>query len=131
MKTAYSKSSDPTQAVAALREDLADDPKLVLYFLSAGRDAQVTAALMCETFPTAITLGCTTAGELADDRMLTGALVACALYDDDLFAAHAVHVEDPGDSDAVRRALSDIDVALGGDCRRGARVASLRTDCRT
>jgi len=57
-------------------------PRVGIYFASPTYDPVHLSRLLSETFPESKLLGCTTAGEICGDRMLTGSIVAMFLGDD-------------------------------------------------
>lgn len=64
-------------AAAAIKRDFDGfDPSLVLFFAATDYDPAVIAAEMQSAFPGATTMGCTTAGEACDERMLNASVVA-------------------------------------------------------
>jgi Uncharacterized conserved protein len=67
------------EAARLIRGDLAAFPaSLVIYFSSADYDADVLAREMQDAFPSALTMGCTTAGEAVDGLILNCSVVAMA-----------------------------------------------------
>lgn len=78
--TAYSTDSDPAAAVAEAVGALAEaDPALVIAFMTPDLDPGVVASGLSAAFPNAHVVGCTTAGEIVDGRMLKGSLAVMAL----------------------------------------------------
>lgn len=109
MKTAYSEHKDEKAAAAEIADTLNFKvPTAVLFFASSAYDPQAIAKAVGDALPMTTTLGCTTAGELVDRRMLSGSLVACGLYDDDLEACQASLIADPADEQARRKAFAAI-----------------------
>jgi hypothetical protein len=77
--TAFSVKINVEDAVADIREQLRQsEPAMVLFFASPAYQPDRIAAAMAETFPAAVTFGCTTAGEIVTGRMLTHSVVAMA-----------------------------------------------------
>ncbi|HEY6874627.1 MAG TPA: FIST N-terminal domain-containing protein [Geobacteraceae bacterium] len=77
--TAFSVKIDVADAVADIREQLSPaDATMVLFFASPAYDPDRLAAAMADAFPTSVTFGCTTAGEIVTGRMLTHSVVAMA-----------------------------------------------------
>ena len=76
----YSDQRDVVSAVRSLKENLSEieNPGLVVYFVSPMYPVDEVSRLMAEEFPTAQTVGCTTAGEMISNKMLTGSIVAMA-----------------------------------------------------
>lgn len=76
----FSSRDDATQAVAEIRDRLADvSPALIVAFASPALDPTVVSAGLAESFPQAQVIGCTTAGEIVTGRMLKHSLVVMAL----------------------------------------------------
>lgn len=77
IKTASSKNSSPSGAVAELQRELQSiAPKMVLYFASSHFDPESLAKAMQEAFPSATVFGCSTAGEIVSGAMLKNSVVA-------------------------------------------------------
>jgi len=90
-KTAFSVKIDVTAAVADIRDQLHGyDPTLVLFFASPAYQPDRIAAAMAAAFPSAVTFGCSTAGEIVTGRMLSQSLVVMAFGGD---AVRSVKVE--------------------------------------
>ncbi len=79
-QTAYSDNADVEAAVRSIQKNLSTivDPGLVVFFASPVYPSEKIAPLMAEAFPSAQTIGCTTAGEMISGKMLTGSIVAMA-----------------------------------------------------
>ena len=78
--TAFSIKIDVVDAVADIRKQLdLRDVAVVLFFASPAYQPDLLASAMASAFPTAVTFGCTTAGEIVTGRMLTHSVVAMAL----------------------------------------------------
>jgi hypothetical protein len=111
IQTAVSESPDPQQAAAEIGAALGPAAlRAVLFFASSRYEPAALARAVQETFPSVLTFGCTTAGEIGDGRMLEGALVAMALPADGVERVEAVFIEDPAEPASTRAALD----ALGG-----------------
>jgi hypothetical protein len=116
--SAYSEHTDPDKAADELSSALGpEQPKLLLFFASSQRDPAATAAAVRRAFPSTLSFGCTTAGELTRGRMLKGSIVAMALYDDDLHDAHAVFISDPTDEACCKAALGALEERFGSLAR--------------
>jgi hypothetical protein len=80
IRTAYSLSDDIEKAVLEIKDQFGHlDSKMVLFFASSKYDPQSAAVAFKENFSGALTVGCTTAGEIISGRMLKNAVVAMAL----------------------------------------------------
>ncbi|MDR1172992.1 MAG: FIST C-terminal domain-containing protein [Bacteroidales bacterium] len=79
-QTAYSDRADVRSAVGEIKTNLSNivDPSLIVYFVSPVYPAAEASRLMAEAFPSAQTVGCTTAGEMVAGKMLTKSIVAMA-----------------------------------------------------
>jgi hypothetical protein len=104
---------------AALREDLAGLPAtVVLFFASASYDPADLAGPLTASFPEAVVLGCSTAGEFTDTTSSTGGVSAIALPTSILARGAAALVDlstDP--AGAVATAAQEIGAELGTDLR--------------
>jgi hypothetical protein len=77
---AASRASDTLEAVREVVEALRPhDPSVVIAFVGLGHDPRVVATALAEGFPTARTLGCTSAGEIGPAGFTEGGLAAFAL----------------------------------------------------
>ncbi len=78
-RIAHSQVPDVSEAISNMAKSLSSvDPGLVVFFASAEYDPERVASIMADTFPGAQTVGCTTAGEMVSNRMLSGSIVAMA-----------------------------------------------------
>ncbi len=109
-RTAYATVTDgepkanAARAVEKIRADFAGfAASMVVFFAATDYDPDVLAAGMRDAFPGAKTLGCTSAGEMADDRLLTASVVAMAFSADIFGYSEAAlvqeHHADSGKSD--------------------------------
>ena len=99
VKTAFVQY-DSAQAVGTLKHNLGDGPfALVILFVSPNADASDVIAEAQEVFDPTPVVGCTTAGELADDGYCEGKIVAIALPQSH-FETRTVLVSDLSDFDA-------------------------------
>lgn len=79
-RTAYSTNPSPSAAVGETVDALgATDPALVVAFSSPALDPAIVVRDLAAAFPNAHVVGCTTAGEIVDGKMLKGALAVMAL----------------------------------------------------
>jgi len=77
--TAYSTKGSVDEVVQDLKRQLSgSDPRLLLVFASSGFDPERLARQIKDAFPSARSLGCTTAGEIVSGRMLKNSAVAMA-----------------------------------------------------
>lgn len=84
-KTAYALTANGTpvanakEATRKLASELSGFPAaLILFFAATDYEPETLAAEMHDAFPGVDTIGCTTAGESVDDRMLNASVVAMA-----------------------------------------------------
>jgi hypothetical protein len=124
--TLVAKSTTPSPRLAAneLREQLAAvAPTLVLYFASPCFEPTELAAAMSSAFAPAVTIGCTTAGEIISGAMLKRSVVAMALGSETVSEV-AVEIA-PG----LRSGIRGVQAALDGLSRRvGAPLRALDPD---
>ena len=93
IQTAYSTKPLP-DAIAELRAGLGGmAPKVVLFFSSPVYDAAAISRQMQCAFPDACVAGCSTAGEIAGARMLSGSVAAMFLDEEMVEDASVVVVE--------------------------------------
>ena len=85
-KSAYSDNKDILSAVNEIKKNLSDvvDPGLVVYFTSPAYHVDEVSYLMAEAFPSSQTVGCTSAGEMTSNKILTGSIVAMACGKDSI-----------------------------------------------
>jgi hypothetical protein len=110
-QTTYSDCPDVSSAIGEIRANLQGiaEPGLVVYFVSPVYPAADVSRLMAEAFPTAQTVGCTTAGEMVSGRMLTNSIVAMACGKDSFLDIRAEVLENiRADRQAVAKAFSNI-----------------------
>jgi hypothetical protein len=110
-QTAYSDRPDVRLAVGEIKTNLSNivDPGLIVYFVSPVYPAAEVSRLMAETFPSAQTVGCTTAGEMVSGRMLTNSIVAMACGKDSFLDVRAEVLENiREDKQAVVKAFRNI-----------------------
>jgi hypothetical protein len=84
-------------------------PRVVVFFASASYDAATLSRQMNEAFPDACVVGCTTAGEIAGGRMLTGSVAAMFLEGDIVADAASAVVENIGSELSVGPALREME----------------------
>ncbi len=107
----YSDKPKAVSAVRMIKEKLANiaDPGLVVYFVSPVYPSDQVSRLMAEAFPTAHTVGCTTAGEMVSNTMLTNSIVAMACGKDSIPRFKIEVLENiKEDKHAVEKALKNI-----------------------
>ncbi|MCB0193608.1 MAG: FIST C-terminal domain-containing protein [Anaerolineae bacterium] len=79
IKPVYSMETSPEKNAAELAAKLSDiSATFVLFFASSNFEPAALGAAMQAHFPTAIIMGCTTAGEIANEKMLKNSVVAMA-----------------------------------------------------
>lgn len=79
IKTAYSTKGSVDDVIQDLKGQVSGfETKLLLFFASSGFDPDGLGRKIKEAFPSAQSLGCTTAGEIVSGRMLKNSVVAMA-----------------------------------------------------
>ncbi|NMB79374.1 MAG: hypothetical protein GYA23_09825 [Methanomicrobiales archaeon] len=107
---AVSRADREKDAVQEIRAGLrVGQPKMVLYFASSRYNAGELARLMHEAFTPAAVFGCTTAGELANSRMLKGSVVAMAMNANIIEDVRVVTIPDLADPDGVNGAFAEFE----------------------
>ena len=110
-QTAYSEHPDAGVAINEIKTTFSqvDDPSLIVYFVSPVYPAAEVSRLMAEAFPSAQTVGCTTAGEMVSGRMLTNSIVAMACGKDSFYNIKAEVLENiREDKQSVVKAFKNI-----------------------
>lgn len=109
IQTAYSTLPLP-EAVREIHSVLAlNKPRMVLFFASAGYDSMELSRQMKQAFPGACVAGCSTAGELAGGKMLTGSITALAMDSEIVSDVAAVAVENLHAGVSVGQALANFE----------------------
>jgi len=90
------------------------DAAVVVYFASPKHDPQELAATVARAFPSAVTFGCTSAGELVSGSMTKGAVVAMGFGADTVSHTEVAVVEGiKGSTDGIGRAFEGWERRLG------------------
>jgi len=114
IKSAVSTNLDPKQCAAELRQGVGDlQPTFVLFFCTSNIDADQLGAALSEQFPNTASIGCTTAGELGQGRVLKNAVTLMAMDANAIKSAHVAVVDDPTDKESTVKALSKLADASG------------------
>lgn len=113
-KSGISTNPDPAQAARELAGQLATAaPKLVLYFASPAYAPEDLAAALRRELGAVPSIGCTTAGELAQGRMLKRSVVA-AVFDEELLESAVVGlVRDTSSEHDVSATLGHLAASFG------------------
>jgi hypothetical protein len=79
IKSVFSIKNTAADAVNELKEQLKDfNVKMLIYFASSNYEPDSISKLMGESFPGVLVFGCTTAGEISNDKMLKNSVAAMA-----------------------------------------------------
>ena len=109
IKAAHSTRPLP-EAVQDLQAQCGDsNPRLVLFFASTKYEPQLISAGLQAAFPQACVVGCSTAGELAAGKMMTGAVVAMFFPADVVEDAAVAVVENLGSEPNVQKAFAEFE----------------------
>jgi hypothetical protein len=111
--TAYSNKDIPAAVAELKKEAGSQQPRVVAYFASPRYDPAALSQEMQQAFPGAVTLGCTTAGEIVSGHMLTGSVVAMFLGPDVVEDAACAVVEGIGGGAKVDAALQQLAMHYG------------------
>jgi len=106
MPVSIAKHTDGHADVAASIAAQLKDPAVVVYFASPKHEPTALARDIAAAFPSAATIGCTSAGELVSGEMTKGAVVAMGLGRDIAASAHVALVED------IKQSLDGIDATF-------------------
>lgn len=95
IKTAYSSKSELADVVSDIQAQFGDfEANLVVFFASSTFAPEAVSSRIDAAFPTAVTFGCSTAGEIVSGKMLTNSVVAMAFDKNSVKTATAVVLED-------------------------------------
>lgn len=120
MKTSQVSVRGGDLTSAALQSLREIDPQLVLVFAAPGRLDEALGARLKAELPGALTLGCTTCGEISNDGVGNDTTVISALhFDDPAIRGASTEISSMGDSNDAGRRLGE---ALKGDGLRGVLV---------
>jgi hypothetical protein len=109
IKTAHSTRPLP-EAVKDLQAQCGDGkPRLVVFFASTKYDPQLLSEGLQAAFPGACVAGCSTAGELAAGKMMTGAVVAMFFSADVVEDSVAAVVENLRSETTVQKAFAEFE----------------------
>lgn len=115
-RQARSRADDAQTALAAIRAELGDDfaPDLVVAFVASKYEARTIAGELARTYPRAVVVGCTTAGEILDGERGVGSVVVSALRTPSIRWA-ARMIKDVGGAPDVAGAVGSVCGALSCD----------------
>ncbi|WP_321505612.1 FIST N-terminal domain-containing protein [uncultured Methanoregula sp.] len=107
---AVSQAESVKEAVSEIKNAIrVVQPKMILYFASSSYNAQDLAQRMKENFPQACVFGCSTAGELANTRMLKNSVVAMAMNANLIEDVRVATIRDVRHADGVSHAFSEFE----------------------
>ncbi len=114
VKTVYSLEKNP----AVMANDLAAQlqgfvPMAVLYFVSSEYDQGKVAKAIAEQFPSAQSIGCSTAGEIVTGKMLKGSCVLMAIDSQSIESMHIEVVKHIKSEDNVAAAFGQFEHKIG------------------
>ena len=110
-QTAYSNNPDTGLAIKSIKSSLKRivNPCLIIYFVSSKYPADKVSRLMAEAFPSAQTIGCTSAGEMVSGKMLTNSIVVMAFGKNSFYNIKAEVLENiSDDQQAAAKALQNL-----------------------
>lgn len=114
IRTAFSQSDEIKEAVWQIKDQFGDlDLKMVLFFASSKYDAAKTASAFKEAFPSALSFGCSTAGEIVSGKMLKNAIVAMALSRQVIGDVSFQVVEQIRSKDRINQAFAEFEKHFG------------------
>lgn len=114
IKTTVTSEPDPTRAARALREGLEGvKPAFVIFFASSAYDPETLGRAMGDAFSGVPSIGCTTAGELHDGKMLKGSISLLAFDASELTSVSLATVEDTRSRASVEAALEQLSEGAG------------------
>jgi hypothetical protein len=114
--------SQATSAAACARELSAAvagaDPTLIVFFATPEQEPAELGAALAREFGNVPSIGCTTAGEIANGRMLKGSVSLMALGKDVVEQAHVRKLNTPLDAAEVRRSVDQLGRDVGQSLAR-------------
>ncbi len=109
IKTACSHQKSLEQIADDIKTQFAQfDPKMVLYFSSSQFDPEQTAQKIQAVFPNAVTLGCTTAGEISTGKMLKNGLSVMGFSEKTIADVKVEAVTDLHNAHSVKKSLDSL-----------------------
>ncbi len=111
-----SAATGASEAVAEATRAMGDGnaPSLLLVFASTKQDPREVAAALATRFPGVPTAGCTTAGEIVDGELSTGALVVSAIWSPEVrWAVGVVPSMTAVDAASARKTADELFARLG------------------
>ncbi len=113
-RTATSSNPNPTDAAREIVQAFAGiAPTFIVYFATSKLEHEELGRELGAAFAGTPSIGCTTSGELAGDRMLKGTVVAAAFEADIIESARVALVRDMTSEEHVKSALEHL--IPGGD----------------
>ncbi|MFA4877107.1 MAG: FIST N-terminal domain-containing protein [Methanoregula sp.] len=115
---AVSEADSVKEAVLEIKKTIrVVQPKMILYFASSSYPAQELAQHMKDAFPQVCVFGCSTAGELANTRMLKNSVVAMALNANIIEDVRVATIRDLRHADGVSHAFEEFEKHFGTPMR--------------
>ncbi|KJS87024.1 MAG: hypothetical protein JM58_05815 [Peptococcaceae bacterium BICA1-8] len=112
--TAYSTNLNVNDAVKDIKNQIGSlDANLILFFASSNFDPNEISRKMKEAFVNAGVFGCSTAGELVDDKVLKNSIVAMA-FNSNVIGDYKVEVSaNAGDEENIARVFKSFEEYYG------------------
>jgi hypothetical protein len=117
MNIATAQNAAPELCIAQLKAQLAEPPRLVVFFASAKHEHGPLSRAFTESFFPATVIGCSTAGEIASGSMTNGSVVAMAIPAECARQVAVAAIEDVRDAKQVTAAIERLASQLGGPLR--------------
>ncbi len=111
--SAYSTKQLPDAVADLKNQSDGQKPRAVIYFGSARYDAASLASQMREAFPDSLVVGCSTAGEIAGGKMMSGSVAAMFLSGEIVDDAACALVEDLSSGAGIGPALAELEQHFG------------------
>ncbi|BAF60404.1 uncharacterized conserved protein [Pelotomaculum thermopropionicum SI] len=119
VKTAYSTLCPAERAAGDIYSQLQKfDPKMVIFFASSAFDQAVLSQKLQECFPSAVTFGCSTAGEIISGKMLKNSVVAMAFDEETISGVKVEVVENIKEDGDVKKAFASFEKYYGEPARQ-------------
>jgi hypothetical protein len=121
IKSVFSVKSNVEEATEDIKLQLSKiNPKVVIFFSASCFDKDKVSSLMKEKFKSAEVFGCSTSGELSNEKMLKNSIVAMALTSDVIEDVKIEVIRDLTDKKEVVKAFKSFDEYYGEPVSKAA-----------
>lgn len=108
--TAFSTKETVDEVIEDINKQLGFfDTEFLIFFASSNFDSSLVSRKMQDAFPMSQTMGCTTAGEIVQGKLLNNSVVAMAFNSGAIEDVALEIIENPKNEEAVRKAFSSFE----------------------